>query len=51
MRVILTTDETDKNGTRGHAFFERTGYVGVYDIADLECDTKGLTLSLCRPLC
>jgi hypothetical protein len=37
-RVILTTDAINENGERGGAFFTRTGYVGVYDVADLQAD-------------
>ena len=35
-RVILTSDAINQNGPG--AFFTRTGYVGVYDVADVQAD-------------
>src|SRR5437773_819622 len=37
-RVILTTDTTPDNGH----LFERTGYVAVYEVANVEFDENGL---------
>jgi hypothetical protein len=37
-RVILTTDAVNEDHQRGGAFFTRTGYVGVYDVADVQAD-------------
>jgi hypothetical protein len=37
-RVVLTTDTTDESKGRGKGFFQRTGYVAVYSIADFTLD-------------
>jgi hypothetical protein len=39
-RVILTSDDVDK-AKCGDGRFKRTGYVGVFDIAELEFDRQG----------
>jgi hypothetical protein len=36
-RVILTKDNAIPGHAPGAGRFERTGYIGVYDIADAEC--------------
>jgi len=41
-RVILTEDAVNKDAISGDGFFTRTGYVGVFDIADLIIDRDGL---------
>jgi hypothetical protein len=41
-RVILTTDNINESKNRGEGFFERTGYVAVYNIDDLVVDDEGL---------
>lgn len=39
-RVILTSDDVDET-KQGGGRFRRTGYVGVFDIAELEVDRQG----------
>ena len=41
-RVILTTDKIDESKQRAEGFFQRTGYVAVYDIADFVLDDRGM---------
>jgi hypothetical protein len=43
-RAILTTDAVDETKNRGFGFFQRTGYVGVFDIADFVLDDSGMRL-------
>ena len=41
-RVILTTDKIDESKNRGEGFFERTGYIAVYNIDGLVLDDEGM---------
>ena len=41
-RLILTADKIDRSKTRDERFFERTGYIAVYNIDGLIVDDEGM---------
>lgn len=45
-RVIITRDEVNVGGERGGGFFKRTGYQGIFTIADLTVDDSGMRFRL-----
>jgi hypothetical protein len=49
-RVILTKDKVDPQGRRGAGFFERDGYIAIYEIDDVILDDDGLRFCFGRRL-
>lgn len=40
-RVIVTTDSINENVPYGDGYYTRTGYVGVFDVADIKSNSNG----------
>lgn len=49
-RVVITLDSFDDTRPLGDGSFKRTGYVGVYQIANLIEDDNGVRFDLIRPI-